>query len=132
MKIKSLSLLEHHVPRCHPWSGHKLKQLGWKLALKPTKRTVLKNLGCLFFFFFIRLLKHKIVGDRSCSKWKDFSLNNLVFLHDLMISVTQMEFCDCHKTPSKFRIGEQRCSTVFLKHLLSGSGCQEETHLTEE
>lgn len=52
MKIKSLSFLEYHIPCCHPWSGHKLKQLGWKLALKPTKRTVLQNLGCFFFFFF--------------------------------------------------------------------------------
>ena len=53
--IKSLSLLEHHIPCCHPWSGHKLKQLGWKLALKPTNRTVLQNLeilGAFFFFFF--------------------------------------------------------------------------------
>lgn len=115
----------------HPWSGHKRKKLGWKLALKPTKRTVLQHLGWLFFFF-KRLFKHKIVGDKSCSEWNDFSWNNLVFLHDLMISVTQMGLCGCHKTPSKSRIGEQRCSTVLLKRLLSGSGCQGETCLTEE
>ena len=47
----------------------KLKPTGWKLALKPTKRSVLQNFGCIFYF----LSQHKIAGDRSCSEWKDFS-----------------------------------------------------------
>lgn len=47
----------------------KLKPAGWKLALKPTKRSALRNFGCIFCF----LIQNKIAGDRSCSEWKDFS-----------------------------------------------------------
>ena len=102
----------------------KLKPTGWKLALKPTKRSVLQNFGCIFYF----LIQHKIAGDRSCSEWKDFSFKRSgVFLR-------LDDQCDpdgalwLPQNAIKFLVGEQRCSTVLLNHLWSGSGCRGDTY----
>lgn len=96
----------------------KLNPTGWKLTLKPTKRSVLQNFGCIFK----KKFKHKIAGGRSCSEWKDFSFKRsgvFLWLDDL---------CDPNgalwlpQNAIKFLVGEQRCSTVLLNHLLSESG----------
>ena len=105
----------------------KLKPTGWKLALKPTKRSVLQNFGCIFFFN----SSIKLQGTEVAQNGRISVLNDLAFFCGLMMCVTQMELCGCHKTPSILWLVSRGAAPSSWTIFWVGQAAWE-THPTEE